>query len=277
MNSNSALEVTMKSCLYSCEIYHDRRRPKVHAFDYRMFTFCIDLDEWDQLVQNPLISRNRWSLYSLNAADHLDFGQNSVRANLEAYLRTQGFNDPIGGVQLVTNLRTFGYQFNPVSFYFVRNADGEPAAVVAEVANTFNEQKLYLVDATSHRNGRIRDEQLKHFYISPFSDLTTRLHFNLRFPDESLDIHIHESDGDGIYFRSGMRGSRLELTTGQLLRQTLRFPAVTLQVTLAIHWHALQLFLKKVPVRAKSAHPELQTNTRTYLSRRPRHESTLAV
>ena len=267
----------MKSCLYLCDIYHDRRRPRVHAFRYRMFTFCIDLDEWDRLVQNPLISGNRYALYSLRVEDHLDFGKATVKENVTAFLHSRGFSQPIGRIQMLTNLRTLGYQFNPVTFYFVSDASGDPAAIVAEVANTFNEQKLYSIDAQSHRHQRVRDVQDKHFYISPFSDLDTQLHFNLRFPDDALDIHIHESDAEGIFFRSGMRGKRRELCTRELLLQTLRFPAVTLQVIAAIHWHALLLFLKKVPVRAKSDHPELQTHTRHYLPRRSASSNKLVV
>ena len=267
----------MKSCLYSCEIYHDRRRPRKHAFRYRMFTFCIDLDDWDRLVQNSLISKSRFALYSLRADDHLDFGKSTVKENVTAFLHTQGFRQPMGRIQMLTNLRTLGYQFNPVTFYFVSDTNGNPAAIVAEVANTFNEQKLYFIDAQSHSNQRVRDVQDKHFYISPFSDLDTQLHFNLSFPDDVLDIHIHESDAEGVFFRSGMRGKRMELCTRELVLQTLCFPALTLQVIAAIHWHALLLFLKKVPVRAKSDHPELQTHIRNYLPRRSSGSNKLVV
>ncbi len=258
----------MKSCLYSCEVYHDRKRPKTHRFSYNVFTFCIDLDDIERVLKNPLISESRWmGIYSLCAEDHLQFGCNSIKDNLTSYLRTQGFNQELGRVQLITNLRTFGHQFNPVSFYFVRDIEDQPLAVVAEVANTFNEQKLYVLDATKHHNGRVVDEQPKEFYISPFSDLDTTLHFNVKFPDNHLDIHINESDEKGIYFRSSMLGQQKALTTPQLMLQTLKFPAATLLIVFSIHWHALKLYLKKVPVRKKSDHPELQTNTRTYLSK----------
>ncbi len=266
----------MKSCLYSCEVYHKRLRPREHAFTYQYFTFCIDLDEWDEVLKNPLISGHRRGVYSLIQQDHLQFGFRTVKENLAAYLQTQGFERKLGQVLLVTNLRTFGYQFNPVSFYFVHDIEGKPAAVVAEVANTFNEQKLYYIDVTRHR-ARIRETQPKQFYISPFSDPDTFLHFDLRFPESTLDIHINESDMEGIYFHSGLRGIRKSLTTAQLLTDTLLFPAITLQIMFSIHWHALLLFLKKIPVRSKSYRIEQQTDTRTYLARRPVSDRSLAI
>ena len=94
----------MKSCLYNCEIYHDRRRPKVHAFNYRVFMFCIDLDEVHLLDRNPLIGHWPGTIYSLRATDHLQSGASSIRENLIRYLRNQGYTGTIGSIRLVTHL-----------------------------------------------------------------------------------------------------------------------------------------------------------------------------
>lgn len=259
----------MKSCLYNCEIYHDRRRPKVHAFNYRVFMFCIDLDEAHLLDRNPLIGHWPGTIYSLRATDHLQSGASSIRENLIRYLRSQGYTGTIGSIRLVTHLRTLGYIFNPVSFYFIDDAEGHPACILAEVANTFNEQKLYILGPDTLSHGRFRDQQVKEFYISPFSAAGTKLHFSMRFPDDRLQIAIDQSDEEGIFFRSGMKGQRIPLTPRNLLLQTLRYPWITLQGIVAIHVHALILVLKKVPFYRKEAQPDLQKNIRTYLNARP--------
>ena len=48
---------------------------------------------------------------------------------------------------LLTNLRLLGYVFNPVSYFYCYGADGELAAIVAEVGNTFGERHPYLLTA----------------------------------------------------------------------------------------------------------------------------------
>ena len=261
----------MNSCLYNCNIHHSRKRPKQHAFDYRLFSFGIDLDELSQVSKNPLVGLSGWHPYTLRTSDHLDFGGVSIKDNLLRFLHEKEHWNPVGRIHLITQLRTFGHLFNPVSFYFIYDPDGHPSCIVAEVANTFNEQKLYYLGPETLRDNRAEDQQIKSFYISPFSELTTQLHFNVEFPREVLRIQIRQSDEEGIYFNSTMVGNRVALTAFNLLRQTLRFPFATLQIVWGIHWHALLLFLKKVPFFGKRANEHLQTNVKPYLPHRIQH------
>lgn len=261
----------MKSCLYSCDIHHSRTRPKSHAFNYRLFYFCIDLDELETVSKVPLISMDGPNAYSLRTADHLDFGKSTIKENLKVYLQQQGSVVEMGRVLLVTQLRTFGHLFNPVSFYYIYDSNDSPMGIVAEVANTFNEQKLYFLPPETQTNNRFRDEQTKAFYISPFSELTTKLHFNLQFPDEKLHVQIRQSDEQGIYFNSTMTGNRQPLTGLNVALQTIRFPLCTLQVLWGIHWHALRLLLKKLPWYGKSANAHFEKQVRTYLPRDLNH------
>jgi len=261
----------MKSCLYNCSIHHSRSRPKRHAFDYRLFYFCIDLDELSELGANPLVSIDGWNAYSLRTSDHLDFGKQTIKQNLECYLRQVGYTGSIGRTRLVTQLRTFGHIFNPVSFYFVHDDADKPACIVAEVANTFNEQKLYYLSPETLKKEQSRDQQAKYFYISPFSELSTQLHFNLGFPGDRLQIQIRQSDAEGVYFNSTMTGTHIPLTVTNLVKSTIRFPFTTLQIVWGIHWQALKLFLKKLPVYGKTENKRFEKNVRTYLPHRVQH------
>lgn len=117
----------MNSCLYECAVMHRRVRPREHRFVYRLFQFALDLDELDTVARRFRgISRNRFNLYAFRDDDHLRYGEADVRSNVEAYLRAQGLATPPGRITLLTSLRTLGYIFNPVSFYFVDDAAGAP-------------------------------------------------------------------------------------------------------------------------------------------------------
>ena len=55
---------------------------------------------------------------------------------------------PAGAVRMLTNLRTFGYVFNPVTFYYCFEPGGELACVLAQITNTpWGERRNYVVEA----------------------------------------------------------------------------------------------------------------------------------
>ena len=256
----------MKSCLYDCRIVHHRKKPREHRFGYRVFMFFLDLEEIDGLCSKlPWMSRNKRNVYAFNDADHFQEGAISVRENVLNFLEKENLREQAGKIYLLTHLRTWGHIFNPVSFYFVEDTSGEALCLIAEVANTFKEQKLFLVPKEKLVRGTYRDTHKKHFYISPFSDLDTLIHFHVRQPSEKLALTINESEGDEPFFYSSLEGKRRGLTQANLVLYTLLFPLITIKVVAAIHWQALRLFLKKVPVRAKANQPELQKGIRPSL------------
>ena len=57
----------------------------------------------------------------------------------------------------------------------------------------------------------------------------------------------------------------------------IKYPLITLKIISLIHWHALKLYLKKIPWFAKAAHPEAQRDLyRPHISitkPSPTHES----
>jgi DUF1365 family protein len=161
-----------------------------------------------------------------------------------------------GRVTLVTLPRVFGYLFNPVSFYFCYDRTGAPVAALAEVTNTFREMKPYVLgpetrDPATPATFALRTP--KHFYVSPFSDVDVAFDFTLRAPGEKLSIQIDDYVGAERTLTSTLAGPRRALTGPRLAWFTLKYPALTLRIIGLIHWHALLLWLKRVPWFAKSA------------------------
>ena len=257
----------MNSRLYDCRVHHSRSRPKKHAFSYRLFMFYIDLDEQATLSRHfNLIGAGGWAPYQLRTSDHYDAGKPTIKENILAYLQSQGCQTKaIGRIHLLTHLRAFGHVFNPVSFYFVDDTQGDPLYAIAEVDNTFNEQKLFLIKGATGE--RFRQSDQKEFYVSPFSDLDTTFNFNLQRPDARLKIGINQSyePGERPYFTSSLVGESRRISDAALSLYTLRFPAITIGILFAIHWQALLLWLKGHRARRKTERPELQTGKHTYL------------
>jgi DUF1365 family protein len=249
----------MNSCLYECDVMHHRLEPKEHSFRYRIFMFAFDLDELDALAERlPFFSRNRRNLYEFRDADHLAFGKATVKENLIEFLEQRGICLPAASrITLVTLPRVLGYIFNPVSFYFCHDAAGAPLCAVVQVGNTFREMKPYLLREPAGENF-FRLITPKHFYVSPFSALDLAFDFKLRVPDEVIDIHIDDRDGNRRILLSALTGKRAPLTTPRLFWFTLKYPLITLKVISLIHWHALLLWAKRLPFHRKAAHPELQ-------------------
>jgi len=184
----------------------------------------------------------------------------SAKASLLSWISSQGLSIPADTrVLLLTHCRVFGYIFNPVSFYFCLDAQDRPLCAVAEVGNTFGEQKPFLL-GPEHFDGEGRFRHLvpKHFYVSPFSALDLAFDFKLRVPGEQLDIHIDDREGDHPVLLTALTGRRVPLTDANLARLTLKYPLVTLRIITLIHWHALRLWWKKVPWHRKAANPHLQ-------------------
>ena len=250
----------MNSCLYECTIMHNRIKPKSHKLIHKIFMFYLDLDELDFLAQKlPLFSRNRRNLYSFYDSDHIVFNGANTKENVLEYLQSNGVDLSGGRIMLLTNLRTLGYVFNPVSFYFCFDKNSDPVCVVPEIGNTFKEIKPYFIGPESLRGEGFRSQQSKFFYISPFVDLDVVMDFQIRIPGEQLNICIDDMKNGEKFLFTSMQGPRKELSTKNLLRYSLQVPFVTLKVILLIHLHAGILhFLKRVPHHPKEKNPHLQ-------------------
>jgi DUF1365 family protein len=261
----------VNSCLYECRVLHHRFSPKTHRFLYRIFLFALDLDELEALHGKlRLFSLRRPNLYSFRDRDYFPTGEPvhpaatparspasgdppPLKARVVAHLASHGIDLTGGRVLLVTLPRVFGYLFNPVSFYFCYDRTGAPVAALAEVTNTFREMKPYLLAPATLRDGAFRLRVPKHFYVSPFSDVDVAFDFTLRVPGERLSIQIDDYAGAERTLTSTLAGPRQPLTDARLAWFTLKYPLLSLRVITLIHWHALRLWLKRVPWFPKAA------------------------
>jgi DUF1365 family protein len=244
---------------------HHRLEPRPHRFHYTVFMFYIDLDELDLLVKKyGMISRNRFNFFSFKDAEHLQLPidqpdrSKTTKEHIISYLEQNGIVYDQHQIMLLTNLNILGYNFNPVSFYFVFDKNANPVCAISEVSNTFREMKPYFLGLDTFSENHFHLNTTKYFYVSPFIDHDTNFDFQLHVPGEKLNIRIDDYKEGKRFFISTLTGKRKGLSNRRLLLYSLRFPLLTLRIISLIHWHALRLWLKKLPYHKKSAQADLQ-------------------
>lgn len=235
------------------EVRHLRLRPARHEFEYPTFFLMLPMRALRAQPDRHL-ARNRWGLLSFHDRDHGDAGPDAL-AWLEALLRQEGIADADGEVWLQTYPRVLGYAFKPVSFWYCQREDGTLAAIVAEVNNTFGERHCYVLSGAQLAYGRELQAD-KIFHVSPFCSVEGRYRFRFMRTAERIVARVEHDDADGPLLITSMAGRLQALDRMAVLRACARMPAMTLALTWRIHWHALRLWLKRVPFFSKPAPPD---------------------
>jgi DUF1365 family protein len=248
----------MHSAIYEGYVRHRRYRPVSHAFSYRLFMMYLDLAELPSLFDRRwLWSAQHPSLARFRRADHMGPAEVPLDTAVRDLVERSTGRRPSGSIRLLTHLRYFGYCFNPVSFYFVHDADDRRVStVVAEVNNTpWNEQHTYVLDSTANlaRGDKKHFRFRKEFHVSPFHAMEQT--YDWRFTDlrTTFAVHMENLEQGATVFDATMSLRRREITGPALASVLARYPLMTAQVIGAIRWQALRLWLKGAPVHT---HPQ---------------------
>lgn len=247
----------MQSCIYEGRVSHARTVPRLHKFDYRVFMMYLDLDELPTLFRKRwLWSSSRPALARFRREDHVGAADQDLRDVVRREIRAATGDDFVGSIRLLTNLAYYGYCFNPVSFYFCHGADDELRYVVAEVTNTpWGERECYVLTCSdcSKVGGGWRFTPTKKMHVSPFMSMAVEYDWIISSPGDRLNVQMNNSKDGKRFFTAGMAFQRREISSRSLASVLVKFPLQTLKIISAIHWEALRLWLKGVPVHA---HPD---------------------
>ncbi|MEQ1758075.1 MAG: DUF1365 domain-containing protein [Vicinamibacterales bacterium] len=238
--------------LYVGTVRHRRFSPARHEFTYPLFMSLLDIDRLPDLMNvSPFTSYNRFNWASFHDEDHLGSERRPVRAKLEDVARRAGVTLPGGQILLLTHLRYLGYIFNPVSFYYCYDTHGRLDTVLADVSNTYGGRQTYwLTRGTAHSvTGGLSFRTRKTLYVSPFLPVGLEWTFFFSQLGDTALVHMTAvEDGKRATLDATLILSRTPWSASNLHRALARFPAMTVSVIASIHWEALRLYWKGVPV-----------------------------
>ena len=253
-------ETKMKSSLYFGEVRHHRRSPRKHDLRYNLFMAHLFLDElpkvfkgcWLWSVNNPNLSAFRREDYHNKEISSLE---KAVRLTM-----SEQIGRPIDGpISILTHLRTFGYCFNPISFYYAWDeAKNRPHALMAEITNTpWGERyaKAFSWDDSDIKtNGRSKHEFNKEFHVSPFIGMDVSYDWRFSPPKETMKVDMILREKKKVFFTAHLDLHHKPITSGNLAWALVRFPFLSFGVTAGIYWNALLLRLKGCPFHSHPKH-----------------------
>jgi DUF1365 family protein len=271
----------MYSAIYQGSLRHRRFFPKRHEFSYSSTLFYIDLDELPGLFDGVKgWSFNRANFGSFRRADFLGDPvvplKDAVRSEVNRLLasgKQHVLPCPDGAVRMLTNLRIFGFCFNPVTFYYLFNAGAEkPAMILAQVNNTpWSERYTYLIHC-DEKTGKANTQFDKKFHVSPFNPLDMEYHWVSSVPAENvlvhMENHVHAENlqkPSGCHMDATLTLKRQPWSKSLLQKILWLQPWTAIKIPVAIYWQAVRLFVKGVPVYTHTPINPLPAATSTEL------------
>jgi DUF1365 family protein len=245
-------------------VVHQRHQPFRHRLAYPVFYLLSDLDALAvQPYRFAWLKQQRFGAMGFYPQDHGAVGSQLDAAGLAQWVRqtaqSQGLNESIDRITLLSFPRVLGYVFNPISIYLLQNGAGGLLGALYEVRNTFGEMHHYLAftDPNSHDH---RHQADKLFYVSPFIPMRARYHFHLKLTDQQFLLSIQEDlldneVGENPRMLTAVLALRPQALTDRGLRRVFcRWPFLTFAVWFAIHYHGLRLWLRGAKFTRRPPH-----------------------
>jgi len=226
-------------------VSHSRPGPVRHAFRHGVYQWLVDLDS---IPEQPLLLR---PFARFRSADHLGDPSLSIKANVERFLAMRGIELGDGArILMLANARVLGHVFDPLSVFWCYDNRGRLACVVAEVHNTYGDRHAYLL----HPDGAGKALHDKELHVSPFFDVSGSYRLRFAISPDLVATTVTLRRDDAVAFSATFRGHPQPATPLAVVRQLLRRPLMSQQVSLLIRVHGIWLWMRRLPLRPRAMH-----------------------
>lgn len=238
------------------EVWHRRDVPIVHEFRHRVQYAWFDPDRPGELTRHhPLWSHRRPAPVRFRRRDYGRTSEGSLTEQARDAAATVLGVRPDGPVRMLTQLRRWGWLFNPITVYVAWAGGDDPAAIVLEVTNTpWKERHHYAARLSPDpERGRFVARFPKSLHVSPFLDEDHEYVLALAERASTIALSIDVVAGDGFrHLSTALAVERRPATRPALGRALWSAPWSTHRVSLGIHHQAWRLWRRGVAV---VAHP----------------------
>jgi uncharacterized protein len=236
----------VNSAIYSGRVIHERFKPQAHKFQYKLMMLYLDLDEIGKIFNNIPFWRDDGgrSLAYFNRRDYMSPDEENLKKVVQDAIREQLNISHEGPIRVLTNIRMFGYCFNPVTFYYCFSKDDSKLEfVVAQITNTpWNERHNYVIDTRDSSNM----EFMKQFHVSPFLDMNLQYDWFFSHPCEMLKVKMKVADNQD-FLRVNLFLRKKPITSINMLKFLVYYGCSNYNTVFGIYFQALKLYFKKVP------------------------------
>jgi len=241
--------------VYQGEVGHLRLTPRRHGFSYPLALYWLDCHDLSATaLQDVGIEYERFGALSFRRTDYLSGADNLYQAVCEKIAELGGATKP-DRVFVLTPLANWGLYFSPLTLYYGFDQQQQFCYLLAEVSNTPWNERHYYLQKIIHEQQHYQHD--KAFHVSPFNPIDMQYHWQISVPGEALRCSIANTQAGHQVFSAWFSLQRYELTAKWKRQWLIRQPWQNVQVVWRIYWHALKLFLKRVPVHA---HPKTKDN-----------------
>jgi DUF1365 family protein len=234
------------SYIYTGSVIHKRFKPKIHSFNYKVFSLLIDLSEIDAMDEEiKIFSYNKFNIISFFNKDHGPRDGSSLKSWVIKNLKKNDIDTDDIQIKLLCYPRIFGYVFNPLSVFYIYDKKSNLISILYEVKNTFGEQHVYIFKTKKNQN-LIQHVCKKKFYVSPFIEMNCIYFFRLLKPGNKISVIIDLNDPEGKILYASQDGIKSDLSNKNLIKSYLKHPLMSFKIILAIHFEAFKLWTKGI-------------------------------
>ncbi len=257
------MSASLRSALWRGVVRHRRREAGAGTFAYRLEMVGLDLDELDAAFAGRLLwSTRRPAPVRFLRSDYLGDPATPLKEAVRDRVERELGRRPAGRVTLLTQLRRFGFVFNPVSFYLCHELGGDGVeAIVAEITNTpWNERFSYVIDVAPGRRDplRARSRFAKRFHVSPFLGMDYEYDWRFALRDDRFAAHFENCRDGATRFDATLSLRRVAIDGRSLAASLMFHPLMPAKEIAAIYLEALKLWLRRAPFQA---HPARRSGT----------------